>query len=79
MTVQDIFGAVTVFVLVGGALIQITKVIVQHTTDQEFDKIKDQMLREFTKGNERMARLERRQAILETKLSGDSNTFSGLD
>lgn len=76
MSLESIGIAVGVFIAIGGALIQIIKVIVQHTTDEEFDKLKDQMLREFTRSSDRVARLERRQAMLEMQVKGDSDTFS---
>lgn len=77
MSLEKIGIAVGVFITIGGALIQIIKVIVQHTTDEEFDKLKDLMLREFGKNGDRISRLERRQAMLETRVMGNSDTFSG--
>lgn len=77
MSLESIGIAVGVFIAIGGALIQIIKVIVQHTTDQEFDKVNERMLREFSKTSDRIARLERRQAMIETRVMGDSDTFSG--
>lgn len=65
MSLESIAAAVAIFIAIGGALIQIIKVIVQHTTDIEFDKV-----------NTRISRLERRQAILEIQVKGDSDTFS---
>lgn len=76
MSLESIGIAVGVFIAIAGALIQIIKVIVRHTTDEEFDKLKDFMLREFGKNGDRVARLERRQAMLETRILGDSDTFS---
>lgn len=65
MNLETIAAAVAILIATGGALIQIIKVIVQHTTDTEFDKVVA-----------RIARLERRQAMLELRVSGDSDTFS---
>lgn len=66
MSLETIAAATAIFIAIGGALIQIIKVIVQHTTDIEFDKT-----------NARISRLERRQAMLEMQVKGDSDTFSG--
>lgn len=76
MSLESIGIAVGVFIAIGGALIQIIKVIVQHTTDEEFDKLKEQMAKEFGKNSDRVYRLERRQAMLEMQVKGDSDTFS---
>lgn len=65
MNLETIAAAVAILIATGGALIQIIKVIVQHTTDTEFDKVVA-----------RIARLERRQAMLELRVNGDSDTFS---
>lgn len=66
MSLESVAAAVAIFIAIGGALIQIIKVIVQHATDIEFDKI-----------SARISRLERRQAMLEIQVKGDSDTFSG--
>lgn len=65
MSLESIAAATAIFIAIGGALIQIIKVIVQHATDNEFDKV-----------NARISRLERRQAMLEMRILGDSDTFS---
>lgn len=65
MNLESIAAAVAISIAVGGALIQIIKVIVQHATDVEFDKV-----------SSRISRLERRQAMLEMQVKGDSDTFS---
>lgn len=65
MNLETIAAAVAILIATSGALIQIIRVIVQHTTDLEFDKV-----------SARISRLERRQAILEMRVSGDSDTFS---
>lgn len=76
MSLESVGIAVGIFIAIGGALIQIIKVIVQHTTDEEFDKLKDLIFREFGRSSDRIARLERRQAMLEMQVKGDSDTFS---
>lgn len=68
MKLDIILAALASLVVLGGALIQIVKVIVQHATDTEFDKV-----------GARVNRIERRIAILEIKVSGDTDTFSRID
>lgn len=79
MNIETVAAAIAIFIGVGGALIQIIKVIVQHTTDTEFDRINEKFSKELNRISERIFRLERRQAMLEMKAHGDSDTFSGLE
>lgn len=76
MSLETVAAAIAIFIGVGGALIQIIKVIVQHSTDTEFDAINERVDKELNRSSERIFRLERRQAMLEMKMSGDSDTFS---
>lgn len=65
MKAEIILAALASITVISGALIQVIKVIVDHTTDKEFDSV-----------NRKIARLERRQAMLEIQVKGDSDTFS---
>lgn len=65
MKTEVILATLASAAVVCGALIQIIKIIVQHATDMEFDKVA-----------RRVSRIERRIAILEIKVSGDSDTFN---
>lgn len=68
MTPDSWLAVVGGLIAVGGALVAIVRVIVDHTTDKEFDSV-----------YRKISRLERRQAMLEMIVKGDADTFANDD
>lgn len=75
MTLESIGIAVTILLAVATASIKIIELIVKQTTATKFDEIKEELGDDLQKSSRRINRLERRIAILETKVLGDSDTF----
>lgn len=78
MNLQDTLTALAAFVVVVGALIGIIKVIVQVTVAGKIDLVKQNTATEQERLSRRLNRIERRIAVLEIKVLGESNTFSGI-
>lgn len=93
MSLQDIGVAVAILSALGGVLIQLVKVIVNQfitvklkdfklEINDEFNNVNDRfsnVSKEFRSTNKAIGQLQRRTAILETRVIGDSDTFSGLE
>lgn len=79
MSIESIAAAVAIFIGVGGALIKIIESIINQTTASKFKEFQHDSDKEFSRIGSRINRLERRTAILETRVIGDSDTFSGFE
>lgn len=79
MSIEAVGVAVGILIGVGGALIKIVEVIIHQTTAAKFDEFKDESDREIKRVYRKINRVERRLAIVETQVLGDSNTFSGIE
>lgn len=79
MKIETIAAAVAILIGVGGALIKIIESIINQTTASKFKEFQQDFDKEFNRQSNRINRLERRTAILETRVIGDSDTFSGID
>lgn len=79
MSIEAVGVAVGILIGVGGALIKIVEVIIHQTTATKFDEFKDESDREIKRVYRKINRIERRLAIVETRVLGDSDTFSGIE
>lgn len=75
MTLESIGIAVTILLGVATASIKIIETIVHQTTRKKFDEVKEEIELDLKSIGKKINRLERRVAILETKVFGDSDTF----
>jgi len=76
MSIETVLAAIAVLIAVGGALIKIIESIINATTAAKFKEVNQDLESVSTKIGNRINRLERRTAILETRVIGDSDTFS---
>lgn len=76
MSIENILAAVGILLAVGGASIKIIESIINQVTADKFKQLDQDLDNELVKVANRLNRLERRMAILETRVTGDSDTFS---
>lgn len=79
LSLQDIGIAIAILATVGGALIKLNESIINQITSTKIKEYQKDSDKQDEKQSNRISRLERLTAILETRVLGDSDTFSGID
>jgi hypothetical protein len=77
MTLGEFLAALTALVLVAGVTVSLIKSLIEITVNAEFESVRKTQRFQDNVHDKRLNRIERRIAVLEIKVLGDTDTFSG--